>query len=163
VQGTPRAAVTMTPPSSRDFRAGETVQWTVSVENRGDAAFRRLRAYTQVDKDPLLDRREFVFGTVRPGEKKSWSVPVKLPKGMDTRRDEVTLHFEDEGGKAPPDLTTSFGVVEIPKPVFAFSVQLDDKAGGNGDGLAQRGETFEVRVDVKNTGGGPAGEKTTSR
>ncbi|HET8541783.1 MAG TPA: MXAN_5808 family serine peptidase [Anaeromyxobacter sp.] len=159
-QGTPRAAVTVTPAASRDLRAGETVQWTVTVENKGDGPFRRLRAYTQVEKDPLLDRREFVFGTIRPGERRSWTVPVKLPKGMDTRRDEVTFKFEDEGGKAPPDVTTSFGVVEIPKPVFAFSVQFDDKAGGNGDGLAQRGETFAVRVDVKNTGTGAAGEKT---
>ncbi|HEY6101189.1 MAG TPA: peptidase S41, partial [Anaeromyxobacter sp.] len=159
-QGTPRAAVSVTPPSAKDFKAGETVQWTVSVENKGDAPFRRLRAYTTVEKDPLLDRREFVFGTVKPGERRSWSVPVKIPKGMDTRRDEVTLHFEDEAGKAPPDVSTSFGIVEIPKPVFAFSVQLDDKAGGNGDGLAQRGETFTFRVDVKNEGQGTSGEKT---
>lgn len=159
-QGTPRATVTVTPPPARDLRAGETVQWTASVENRGDAPFRRLRAYTAVDKDPLIDRREFVFGTVKPGERRSWSVPVKIPKGMDTRRDEVTFHFEDDAGKAPPDVVTSFGVVEIPKPVFAFSVQLDDKAGGNGDGLAQRGESFTVRVDVRNSGAGASGEKT---
>jgi carboxyl-terminal processing protease len=159
-QGAPRATVTVTPALSRDHKAGETVQWTVTVENKGDAPFRRLRAYTQVEKNPLLDRREFVFGTVRPGEKRSWSVPVKLPKGMDTRRDEVTLRFEDDAGKAPDDVATSFGIVEIPKPVFAFSVQIDDKAGGNGDGLAQRGETFTVRVDVRNAGAGAAGEKT---
>jgi carboxyl-terminal processing protease len=159
-QGTPRAAVTLSPPPGRDSRAGETVQWTVTVENRGDAPFRRLRAWTQVEKNPFLDRREFVFGAVRPGERRSWSVPVKIPKGMDTRRDEVTLHFEDDAGKAPPDVATSFGIVEIAKPVFAFSVQLDDRAGGNGDGLAQRGETFTVRVDVRNAGTGTAGEKT---
>jgi len=160
VQGTPRAGVTITPPVGRDFKAGETVQWTVTVENKGDAPFRRLRAHTNVEKNPLLDRREFVFGTVRPGEKKSWTVPVKLPKGTDTRRDEVTLHFEDDAGKAPPDVTTSFGIVEIAKPVFAFSVQLDDRTGGNGDGLAQRGETFTFRVDVRNSGTGTSGEKT---
>jgi carboxyl-terminal processing protease len=159
-QGAPRATVTVTPAASKDLKAGDTVPWTVTVENKGDAPFRRLRGYTQVEKDPLLDRREFVFGTVRPGERRSWTVPVKIPKGTDTRRDEVTFHFEDDAGKAPPDLTTSFGIVEIPKPVFAFSVQLDDKAGGNGDGLVQRGETFNVRVDVKNTGSGAAGEKT---
>ncbi len=158
--GTPRAAVTVVPAIGKDQRAGETVPWTVTVENRGDAPFRRLRAWTTVEKNPLLDRREFVFGTIRPGERKSWTVPVKVPKGMDTRRDEVTLHFEDEAGKAPPDVATSFGIVEVPKPVFAFSVQLDDKAGGNGDGLAQRGETFTIRVDVRNAGPGAAGEKT---
>ena len=159
-QGTPRATVSVTPAAQKDFKAGETVQWTVTVENKGDAPFRRLRAFTAVEKDPLLDRREFVFGTVRPGEKRSWSVPVKIPKGMDTRRDEVTLHFEDEAGKAPPDVVTSFGIVEIPKPVFAFSVQVDDRVGGNGDGLAQRGETFTFHVDVKNSGTGASGEKT---
>ncbi len=160
VSGTPRAAVTVTPPSGRDFRAGETVQWTVTVENRGDAPFKRLRAWSQAEKNPLIDRREFVFGTIRPGERRSWTVPVKVPKGTDSRRDEVTLHFEDDAGKAPSDVATSFGVVEVPKPMFAFSVQLDDKAGGNGDGLAQRGETFNVRVDVRNVGTGASSDKT---
>jgi carboxyl-terminal processing protease len=158
--GTPRGVVTIAPPTGKDLRAGETVQWTVTVENRGDAPFRRLRAFTQAEKNPLLDRREFVFGQVPPGEKRSWTVPVKVPKGMDSRRDEVTLKFEDDAGKAPPELATSFGVVEVAKPMFAFSVQLDDKTGGNGDGLAQRGETFNVRVDVRNVGTGASGDKT---
>ena len=85
---------------------------------------------------------------------------MKIPKGTDSRRDQVTLHFDDDAGKAPPEVPTSFGVVEIQKPMFAFSVQLDDKAGGNGDGLAQRGETFTMRIDVKNVGAGTSGEKT---
>ena len=159
-RGTPRAAVTLTPPSGKDHRAGETVQWTITVENKGDAPFRRLRGWTTAEKNPLLDRREFVFGTVPPGERRSWAVPVKLPKGMDSRRDEVSLHFEDEAGNAPKDLLTSFGVVEVGKPVFAFSAQLEDQQGGNGDGLPQRGETFTVRVDVKNEGTGASGDKT---
>ena len=101
-----------------------------------------------------------MFGAIRPGEKRSWTVPVKIPKGTDSRRDEVTLKFEDDAGKAPPDVATSFGVVEVQKPMFAFSVQLDDKVGGNGDGLAQRGETFNVRVDVRNVGTGSSSDKT---
>ncbi|HET8733781.1 MAG TPA: MXAN_5808 family serine peptidase, partial [Anaeromyxobacteraceae bacterium] len=156
----PRAAVTITPPPGRELRAGETLPWTVTVENKGDGPFRRLRAWTSAEKNPLLDRREFVFGTVRAGERRSWTVPVKLPPGMDTRRDEVTLHFADDAGKAPPDVTTTVGVVEQPKPVFSFSVSVNDAKGGNGDGLPQRGETFELRVDVKNSGTGAAGDKT---
>ncbi|WP_242396159.1 MXAN_5808 family serine peptidase [Anaeromyxobacter oryzisoli] len=158
--GTPRAVVTVTPAATREIRAGETMPWTVTVENRGDGPFRRLRAWTTADKNLLLDRREFVFGTIRPGERRSWTVPVKLPKGMDTRRDEVVFHFADQAGKAPPDVTSAVAVTEVPKPVFAFSVQLDDQQGGNGDGLPQRGETFLLRVDVKNAGPGAASEKT---
>jgi carboxyl-terminal processing protease len=158
--GTPRAQVAVTPAAGKDVRAGETLQWTVTVENRGDAPFRRLRAWTTAEKNPLLDRREFVFGTVRPGEKRSWTVPVKIPKGMDSRRDEVTLQFEEANGNAPAEVKATVGVVEVPKPIFAFSVRLDDVAGGNGDGLAQRGERIGIRVDVRNGGTGASGDKT---
>jgi carboxyl-terminal processing protease len=158
--GTPRAVVTVTPPAGRPQRAGELVQWTVTVENRGDAPFRRLRAWTQDEKNFFLDRREFVFGTIRPGERKSWSVPLKLPRSFDSRRDEVTLHFEDDLGKAPADVLTSLDVVEVPRPLFAYSLQVDDRKGGNGDGLPARGETFTVRLDVRNVGPGASGDKT---
>ncbi len=158
--GAPRAVVTVSPPPNRDLHAGDTLNWTVTVENKGDEAYHRLRAWTNCEKNPLLDHREFVFGTIEPGEKRSWTVPVKLPRGLDTRRDEVLFHFEDEGAKAPDDLTTTVAVLEVPKPVFAFSVQLDDREGGNGDGLPQRGESFAVRIDVRNTGTGTSGDKT---
>jgi carboxyl-terminal processing protease len=156
----PRAVVTVAPPPNRDLRAGDTLGWTATIENRGDEAYRRLRAWTSCEKNPLFDRREFVFGTVEPGEKRSWTVPVKLPRGLDTSRDEVVFHFEAEGSKAPDDLSTTVSVVEAPRPVFAFSVQVDDREGGNGDGLPQRGESFSVRVDVRNSGSGASGDKT---
>ncbi|MGB8931682.1 MAG: MXAN_5808 family serine peptidase [Anaeromyxobacteraceae bacterium] len=160
VRGTPRANVSVTPSGDREVRAGDTVRWNVTVENVGDAPYRQLRAWTTSEKNFLLDRREFVFGTIPPGEKRSWSVPVKLPRGFDSRRDEVVVHFEGADGKAPPDLKTTLHVVEIPKPVFSFSVQVDDAKDGNGDGLPQRGEAFTVRIDVRNAGTGASGEKT---
>jgi carboxyl-terminal processing protease len=158
--GSPRAVVTVAPPPGKRIQAGDTLPWTVTVENRGDGPLRRLRAWTVVDRNPLLDRREFVFGLVKPGERRSWTVPVKLPRGLESRRDDVTLHFEDQGGGAPSDAITSLEVVERPKPLFAFSVQVDDEAGGNGDGLIQRGEDVQLRVDVKNAGPGPSGDRT---
>jgi carboxyl-terminal processing protease len=158
--GTPRALVTVTPPAGRPQKAGEVVSWTVTVENRGDAPFRRLRAWTLDEKNFFLDRREFVFGTIRPGERKSWSVPLKLPRSFDSRRDEVILHFDDDQGKAPADVLTSLDVVEVPRPLFAYSLQVDDRKGGNGDGLPARGETFTVRLDVRNVGAGTSGDKT---
>jgi carboxyl-terminal processing protease len=158
--GAPRAVVTVTPAAGKAVHAGETMPWTVTVENRGDAPFRRLRAWTTADKNGLLDRREFVFGAVRPGERRSWTVPVRLPRSIDSRRDEVTLHFDDDRDQAPPDVTAAVDVVEVPRPLFALSVQVDDRKGGNGDGLAARGESFTLRVDVRNVGPGPAGDKT---
>ncbi|GEJ56739.1 MXAN_5808 family serine peptidase [Anaeromyxobacter diazotrophicus] len=158
--GAARPVVSVSPPPGKTIAAGETLPWTVTVENKGDGPLRRLRAWTLVDKWPLLDRREFVFGLVKPGEKRTWTVPVKLPAGLDSRHDEVKLHFEDEGGRAPPDALTAVDVVENPKPAFAFSTQIDDEALGNGDGLVQRGEEVTLRVDVRNEGQGAAGDKT---
>jgi carboxyl-terminal processing protease len=157
--GTPRATVTVAPPPGRRFTGGDTLPWTVTVENRGDGAFRRLRAWTRVDKNPLLDRREFVFGTLKPGERKSWTVPVKLPKGIDTRHDAVTFVFDEENGNVPPQLAAAVDVVETAKPSFAITAQVDDD-GGNGDGLVQRGERIRLHVDVRNVGSGAAGDKT---
>jgi carboxyl-terminal processing protease len=159
-QGTPRAAVTVSPPPGKRVQAGENVPWTVTVENRGDGPFRRLRAWTLVDKNPFLDRREFVFGQVRPGEKRSWTVPLKLPRGLDSRLDDVTFHFEEEGARSPPDVVSSLEVLERPRPLFAFSTQVDDEASGNGDGLVERGEDISLRVDVRNAGPGTSGDKT---
>jgi carboxyl-terminal processing protease len=158
--GTPRASVTVTPPPGKRIVAGDTLPWTVTVENTGAGTFRRLRAWSRVEKNPLLDRREFVFGAVAPGEKRSWTVPVKLPKGMDSRHDTVTIQFEEENGSAPPPIAAAVDVVETTKPAFAFSVQVVDDAGGNGDGLVGRGEKIALRVDVKNQGTGPTGDKT---
>jgi carboxyl-terminal processing protease len=51
-------------------------------------------------------------------------------------------------------------VVEIPRPLFAFTWQTDDEAKGDGDGLLARGEEIVLRVDVKNVGAGASGDKT---
>jgi len=158
--GTPRPVITVSPPPGKRVAAGETLPWTVTVENLGDGALRRLRAWTSVQKSPFLDRREFVFGLVKPGEKRSWTVPVKLPRGMDSRHEEVKLRFEDEGGRAPAEASVSLDFTEAGKPQFAFSTQVDDDQGGNGDGLVERGEEFTLRVEVRNDGAGPAGDKT---
>jgi carboxyl-terminal processing protease len=157
--GTPRAHVTVTPPPGKAATAGETLPWTITVENKGDGAFRRLRGWTRVEKNALLDRREFVFGSLKAGERRSWTVPVKLPKGMDSRHDAVTLQFEEENGNAPQPIAAAVDVVETKKPAFAFSAQVEDETG-NGDGLVQRGEKLTLRVDVKNAGEGASGEKT---
>ncbi len=158
--GSPRPVVTVAPAPGKQLTAGEKVKWTVTVENRGDGPLTQLRAWALAEKNPLLDRREFVFGLVKPGERRSWTVPVKLPRGLDSRHDEVRIHFEEANGRAPADALTALDVVEVPKPVFAFSTQVEDAASGNGDGLVQRGERVSLRVDVKNEGKGASGDKT---
>ncbi|MFN7133550.1 MAG: peptidase S41, partial [Myxococcales bacterium] len=137
-------------------QAGETLTWTVNVENKGDAPLKRLRAWSE-SENPWLDRREFVFGALAPGEKKSWTVNVKLPKDMMSRRDAVTVKFFDDTQSSLEDLKGEINIAELPKPLWAYSWQIIDKCEKcNGDGQIQLGETVELGIEVKNIGSGKA-------
>ena len=151
-------AVTMKPESDKRFLPGETVPVELTVENRGTTPVYRLRGWLETD-NPWLDRREFAFGLLRPGEKRSWTVSVKLPKNILARQDAVLVKLQDDGGAvAEMDL----GVVsmnELPRPKFGYGWTLIDAcAACNQDGRAQRGETVSVAVDVTNNGPGKAYE-----
>jgi len=150
------------PGLDRKIPAGETVQLELTVENRGAEPLHRLRAWSESDNG-YLDRREFLFGTVKSGEKKSWSVQVKLPKDLTSRRDGITVHFQDDSGVLTETVVGELNFVELPRPSFAFNYQLlDDGQGGNGDGVAQRGEELTLLVDVTNVGTGKALDTFTS-
>jgi carboxyl-terminal processing protease len=137
-------------------KAGEQMELELSVENRGTEPVYRLSAWTESD-NPYVDRREFLLGRLAPGERKSWTVPVRLPKDLPSRKDSVTVHFRSEQGDLPQTLTHELAFAELPRPLFGFSWQvLDDCRECNGDGLVQRGETVDVVLDVTNKGTGRA-------
>jgi carboxyl-terminal processing protease len=152
----PQLAATLKPGPTQKLSPGDPVEMELNVENRGTEPLRRLRAWTESD-NPYLDRREFAFGSVKPGEKRHWKVQLKLPKDITSRRDEVTVKFYDDHGALPETLVTELNFVEIPRPAFAFDWQIiDDCAQCNGDGMVQRGEHVSLLLDVKNVGAGKA-------
>jgi carboxyl-terminal processing protease len=115
-----------------------------------------LRAYSESD-NPFLDRREFLFGSLAPGEKRSWSVNIKLPREMVSRRDEVAIKFASDDRARLDELKGEVNIVELPRPAFAYSWQIVDRCERcNGDGIAQLGETVELALEVKNVGVGKA-------
>ncbi len=152
----------MKPAPAQRTAAGDTLTWTVTAANDGAAPFKRLRAWSE-SENPYLDRREFIFGNVNPGEKKAWTVSVKLPKEMVSRRDEVTLKFFDDQKDKLDDLKGEVSVVELPRPSFAYTWQIVDRCDKcNGDGVAQLGETVEMFLEVKNVGTGKAQDVVAS-
>lgn len=160
-QGVTDAEVTFTT-SPAVVRAGETVTLTTTVQNNGQAPLEQLRAWTRCDAPKesyqaacrLFARKEFLLGKVEPGKKKSWSVEVKVPRHLPSVHETLTLVLEDAHGAAPEARTVAIDVVEAARPSFAFTWQVLDA-----DGLAQPGETVDVRVDVKNVGTGASSKK----
>lgn len=138
------------------IRAGETLEMVVTAENKGTEPLKRVRAWTE-SENVYIDRREFLFGALAPGQKKSWRVQVKLPKDLTSRRDDVTIHFLDDSGKLPKTLVSEVGFQELPRPAFAFNWQvLDDCSACNSDGVVQPGENITLALDVTNVGAGVA-------
>jgi carboxyl-terminal processing protease len=147
---------TLKPTADRKIEAGEMLDLELQVENRGQEAVKRLRAWTDSD-NPFIDRREFLFGSLKPGEKRTWKVPVKLPKDLTSRRDGVTVKFFDDGGALGEPLVSELSFTELPRPAFAFNWQLVDHCEAcNGDGVAEPGEDLDLVLDVTNTGSGKA-------
>jgi carboxyl-terminal processing protease len=144
------------PGADKKILAGELIELEVVVENKGSEPVSRLRAWTDSD-NPILDRREFLFGTLKPGEKRSWKTPIRLPKDMASRRDEVTVKFFDDNGPLTDTAVTELNVAELPRPAFAYNWQIIDNCTQcNGDGQVQRGEDVELLIDITNTGSGKA-------
>jgi len=153
---TPQLVATLRPGPDKRLAPGESFDLEVTVENRGSEPLSRIRAWSE-SEDPLLDHREFVFGTLKPGEKRTWKTPVKVPKDMYSRRDDVTVKFFDDQGALPQQLVAEVNFGELPRPAFALDWQVvDDCAQCNGDGVAERGESVTLLVDVTNTGTGKA-------
>ena len=152
----PQLVTNLKPSSDKKITAGETVPLELTVENKGGDTVRRLRAWIESDNG-FLDRREFLFGQVKPGEKKTWTVNVKIPKDIASRRDGVTVKLQDDTGVLTETTAGELTIVEIPRPQFAFNWSVvDDCPACNGDGLVQRGETIWLTIDVTNVGTGKA-------
>ncbi|TMB27734.1 MAG: hypothetical protein E6J61_19410, partial [Deltaproteobacteria bacterium] len=80
---------------------------------------------------------------------------MKIPRYVPSRRDDITVKWEDDQGSSLDDLHAESDIAELPRPAFAWSWQLVNKDSG-GDGLLHKGEQVEMVIDVKNIGVGKA-------
>jgi carboxyl-terminal processing protease len=138
--------------------AGDTVKFKATITNKGPGVAGQVRAQLK-GNDFLFDGREFVFGRIKPGETRTWLLPVKVPKDAISRTDPLKVEvFEEHGAKAKVEDAVTLKVKGMPRPLFAYGYQLIDDVKGNGDGLVQRGESVRLHVTVKNIGAGKSNE-----
>jgi carboxyl-terminal processing protease len=155
--------VAKTSPAATPVLAGEPLSLEVQVTNEGKHTLYQLRATTSSDNG-LFDGRELVFGKLAPGETRKWTTTLgiclteeeklvcRLPRSTVDRADGVTVEFEEAHGHSPKPVEVRTLVRAIPRPRFAYGLQISDNLRGNGDGLVQRGEQVTVYFTVKNVG-----------
>lgn len=138
--------------------AGGTLKLTVQAKNTGATPLYRVRANTEATMG-LFSDHEMLFGKLDAGQAREWTVSMKVPKDLQSRRDLVRLHFADAKSKlATLDVPVTINAVARPR--FSYALFIDDTRAGNGDGLLQAGEGVELVVSIKNTGTGPSEEPT---
>jgi carboxyl-terminal processing protease len=100
--------------------------------------------------DNVFSDTEMPIGKVMPGESKSFTAKLAVPKDAYDRVDRLGVEVKEAHNAAVKVTADEVHVEAAPKPVFAYAYQLVDD--GNGDGLVQRGEKYHLQIQIKNTG-----------
>jgi len=143
--------------------AGDELKLTVTVTNNGTSDVTRLRGVSDSDES-LFDDIEFAFGRVKPGQSKSWTLPMKLPKSWPASVTEMTVSLERLEEAPIQSISSRLTVKPLPHPSFAYAWQVidtpnpADPKSGNGDGVAQAGEMVELELTITNLGPGESAE-----
>lgn len=137
--------------------AGETITFTVTATNNSSEPVHRLRAVTTCESR-LFDDREFVLGSLAPGESREWNTPVEVPIESPTRLDPLQVELRLDNEPIQIEEWTEVTVLGRDRPHFAFAYQITDDETGNGDGLLQLDEEVTFKLSVTNIGGGDASE-----
>lgn len=157
-KGSPDISVTVTP-AFPVAKSGGKLNVTAEVTNRGKSPIYRLEAVTRSD-NPSFEGKEFIFGKLDPGEKRSWTNTFDIPEWALDSEDQITLQFGDSQNKKIKDYRFRAGVEELPRPFFTFNYSIVDDgrydSRGNGNGVPESGETIALVARVKNSGAGTA-------
>jgi carboxyl-terminal processing protease len=155
--GAANLEVALTTSPAGNLKAGDVVDVTATVKNTGAAAAYHVLSRIQGD-DPVFEDTELPVGKIGPGETKTFTAKVQVPKDALDRVDRLGLEVKEARNAPVRVVPTQLRIEAAPRPVFAYSYQLIDE--GNGDGLVQRGERYRLVVQVKNTGAGATSDAT---
>lgn len=152
--------VSMVVTSNREgevVNAGESIEWTLELTNRGDRPLHRVRAVSRSTYG-LFDDREFLFGTLAAGESRTWRVTMDVPVEDSSRVEEVQFHAWADSVDLGDEVSALVRVQGRQRPHFGLNYVVDDTVGGNGDGRLQVGESVVFSIDAVNNGAGAAAE-----
>lgn len=130
---------------------------TLHVSNRGDRPICQVVARATSGNENL-DGVEFYLGRIGPGQSRDYVTKTRLSESYPDELSSLQVDLTDPSGAqlARADLVARSEGVDLPR--YSWSWAFDDRAGGDGDGTLEVGETVTMRVDVLNVGEGVGGE-----
>jgi carboxyl-terminal processing protease len=167
--------------ASDTVTAGDSLNLTVSVRNKGKVPIYQLHGLTKSDS-AYWEEKELAIGRILPNETKSVTVPLgfcevegrkpgssqplpedakricRIPRDAETRADIVRIRFTAPGTEPPNDAEFRPTITALPKPIFSYNYQVADNRPGNGDGQIATGEGVTIYLTTKNAGKGASFE-----
>jgi carboxyl-terminal processing protease len=142
-------------PEDYSLEAGTTADLALSIKNESERPLYRVWGTTD-SENPLLKNLDFAFGYLGPGEERSWSTKIEVPKSADNRWDTVTLSLQANDGIEAGAFSGGAGTSSIPLPAFGYRCTITDENADdptlNGDGILQEGERARLFLTVFNQG-----------
>jgi len=136
--------------------AGETLKVPLRLSNPNGVRLHRLHVLTKSALGAASER-EVLVGRLDEGAERTVSLSLKLPQEALSRRVPVRFELRSDGAETGTVVEATLEVRGQPRPAFAFSAVLDDRAQDSpGDGRIAVGETVRLRVKIRNVGEGVA-------
>ncbi len=143
------------------LEAGKLTLLRATVRNTGDRPLcQALVRSASPNGNDVLDGIEFYLGRIEPGATRSYETRAMIPGGYPSEVAQVRLDLVDMSQRVLASSTVDVATESAPLPEYAWSWTLDDKSGGDGDGLVEVGETIQLNYTLKNSGQGPGGDVT---
>ncbi|MEZ4316521.1 MAG: S41 family peptidase [Myxococcota bacterium] len=136
--------------------AGERESVTLSVTNTSPATLYRVGVV--VTENDVLEGREFLYGKLAPGETRSYSVNVNLVDGYPAEHAPVRFQVRDAGDAPLGEVVSEVRILGRELPRFAWTWRMEDSPDGDGDGIAEVGETLHIPFEITNVGKGWSGQ-----
>ena len=142
---------------SGEIRAGSEARLNLQVENRGKGDLYRFIAETD-SRVSLFDQRQLEFGHIPPNGSRTLSFTFDTNPETTSQEIPVLVQFEEYNNYVPDSITTKLYIREEERPKFEYAYRIVDggteKSVGNGDGIIQYGESFDLVLTVRNSGRG---------
>lgn len=142
--------------------AGQTEQIAVTVENTGSTPLYRVAAVASDLRAPshlrsgLLDRQEYLFGYLAPGEKRTATQEITVPSGWPSEHASIRLAIHDAGREPIGVVPAEIEFAAVPVPALTWRWRATDAAHGDGDGILDPGEAIDLELTVTNIGERPS-------
>lgn len=142
------------------FNPGTEIIWEMSCTNQDQIRAWRLIGIVEAE-NALLDKKEFVFGSIKTGEKGKAQINVKIPEDMLAFRENIMVNFY--AGQDQKVYTTQIPTQFTEKARLSLGYQFEFKddgtlgSKGNGNHKVEKGETIAVVATIHNKSGVEAG------